>query len=86
EEQAFGERLRSALTAHGLLLDQALADGSVEAAAAKVASLLPNPLVIVDLTSRRVMAERTPAPAAIDDAGWRAVTEGEGGQQFLDLA
>ncbi|QCI67633.1 helix-turn-helix domain-containing protein [Phreatobacter stygius] len=86
EEQAFGERLRSALTAHGLLLDQALADGSVEAAAAKVASMLPNPLVIVDLTSRRVLTQHSPLPLEIDDITWQAMTAGEGGQQFLDLA
>jgi purine catabolism regulator len=86
EEQAFGQRLRSALTAHGQLLDQVLADGSVQAAAAKVMSLLPNPLVIADLTSRRVLACRSPFPDLADDAAWRAAVDGDGRRQFLDLA
>jgi DNA-binding PucR family transcriptional regulator len=86
EEQAFGERLRSALTAHGLLLDQVLADGSLEAAAAKVTSLLPNPLVIADLTTRRVLANRSPFPDLADDPAWRAAVDGDGRRQFLDLA
>jgi DNA-binding PucR family transcriptional regulator len=86
EEQAFGQRLRSALTAHGQLLDQVLADGSVEAAAAKVMSLLPNPLVIVDLASRRVLACRSPFPDLADDAAWHAAVDGDGRRQFLDLA
>ena len=86
EEQAFGQRLRSALTAHGQLLDQVLADGSVEAAAAKVMSLLPNPLVIADLTSRRVLACRSPFPDLADDAAWHAAVGGDGRRQFLDLA
>jgi DNA-binding PucR family transcriptional regulator len=86
EEQAFGQRLRSALTAHGLLLDQVLADGSLEAAAAKVMSLLPNPLVIADLTTRRVLADRSPFPDLADDPAWRAAVDGDGRRQFLDLA
>jgi DNA-binding PucR family transcriptional regulator len=85
EEQAFGQRLRGALSAHGLLLDQVLADGSLEAAAVKVMSLLPNPLVIVDLTTRRVLADRSPLPDLADDRAWRAAVDGDG-RQFLDLA
>lgn len=86
QEQAFGQHLRSALTAHGLLLDQVLADGSVEAVAEKVMSLLPNPLVIVDLTSRGVLAYRSPFPEVADDPTWRAAVDGDGRRQFLDLA
>jgi DNA-binding PucR family transcriptional regulator len=86
EEQAFGQQLRSALTAHGSLLDQVLAGGSVEAVAAKVMSLLPNPLVIADLTSRRVLASRSPFPDLVDDAAWCAAVDGDGRGQFLDLA
>jgi purine catabolism regulator len=86
EEQAFGRHLRSALTAHSLLLDQVLADGSVEAVAAKVMSLLPNPLVIADLTSGRVLACRSPFPDLADDPAWCAAVDGNGRRQFLDLA
>jgi DNA-binding PucR family transcriptional regulator len=86
EEQAFGQHLRSALTAHGLLLDQVLADGSLEAAAAKVMSLLPKPLVIADLTTGRVLADRSPFPDLADDPAWRAALNGDGRRQFLDLA
>jgi DNA-binding PucR family transcriptional regulator len=86
EEQAFGQQLRSALTAHGSLLDQVLAGGSVEAVAAKVMSLLPNPLVIADLTSRRVLACRSPFPDLVDDPAWCAAIDGDGRGQFLDLA
>jgi DNA-binding PucR family transcriptional regulator len=86
EEQAFGQRLRSALTAHGSLLDQVLAGGSVEAVAATVMSLLPNPLVIADLTSRRVLACRSPFPDLVDDPAWCAAIDGDGRGQFLDLA
>ena len=86
EEQAFGQQLHSALTAHGSLLDQVLAGGSVEAVAAKVMSLLPNPLVIVDLTSRRVLACRSPFPDLVDDPAWCATIDGDGRGQFLDLA
>ena len=86
EEQAFGQRLRSALTAHGLLLDQVLADGSLEAAADNVMSLLPNPLVIVDLAGRRVLAQCSPFPHLVDDAAWRTAVDGDGRRQFFDLA
>jgi DNA-binding PucR family transcriptional regulator len=86
EEQAFGKHLRSALTAHGLLLDQVLTDGSVEAVAAKVMSLLPNPLVIADLTTRCVLADRSPFPDLADDPAWCAAVDGDGRHQFLDLA
>jgi DNA-binding PucR family transcriptional regulator len=86
EEQAFGEQLRSALTAHGSLLDQVLAGDSVEAVAAKVMSLLPNPLVIADLTSRRVLACRSPFPDLVDDPAWCAAIDGDGRGQFLTLA
>lgn len=86
EEQTFGARLRSALTAHQSLLDQVLTSGSVEMAATKVGSMLSNPLVIVDLTSWRVLSEQSPAPGVIDDAAWRAAMAGEDAQQFLDLA
>jgi len=86
EEQAFGARLRSALTAHQSLLDQVLAGGSVEMAAAKAGSMLPNPLVIVDLTSWRVLSEHSPVPTMVDDAGWRMAIAGESAPQFLELA
>jgi purine catabolism regulator len=86
EEQAFGERLRGVLAAHGTLLDQVLGDASVAAAAAMVASLLPDPPVIVDLTARRVMSERSPLPALADDEAWRAAIAGDLGRQFLDIA
>ena len=86
EEQAFGARLRSALAAHQSLLDQVLASGSVELAASKAGSMLPNPLVIVDLTSWRVLSEHSPTPAVIDDADWRGALAGEDARQFLDLA
>ena len=86
EEQAFGQQLRSALTAHGSLLDQVLAGDSVEAVAAKVISLLPNPLVVVDLTSRRVLACHSPFPDLVDDPAWCAEIDGDGRGQFLGLA
>ena len=86
EEQAFGQQLRSALTAHGSLLDQVLAGASVEAVATKVISLLPNPLVVVDLTSRRVLACRSPFPDLVDDPAWCAEIDGDGRGQFLGLA
>jgi DNA-binding PucR family transcriptional regulator len=86
EEQAFGERLSGALAAHGALLDQVLADESVAAAAAMVASLLPNPPVVVDLTARRVMTERSPLPALVDDEAWRMAVAGDLGRQFLAIA
>ncbi|MDB5360595.1 MAG: PucR family transcriptional regulator [Rhodospirillales bacterium] len=86
EEQAFGERLRGALAAHGALLDQVLADESVAAAATMVASLLPHPPVIVDLTARRVMSERSPVPALVDDEAWHAALAGDLGRQFLEIA
>ncbi|GGF39635.1 PucR family transcriptional regulator [Aliidongia dinghuensis] len=86
EEQAFGERLRAALVAHGALLDQVLADESVSAAAAMVEAMLPHPPVIVDLTTRRVMAERSPLPDLLDDAAWRTAVTEDLGPQFLELA
>jgi GAF domain-containing protein len=86
EEQAFGERLRGVLAAHGALLDQVLADESVAAAAAMVASLLPEPPVIVDLTARRVMSERSPVPTLVDDEAWRAAIADDLGRQFLEIA
>jgi purine catabolism regulator len=86
EEHAFGERLRGALAAHGALLDQVLADESVAAAAAMVASMLPHPPVIVDLTARRVMADRSPLPALVDDDAWRAAIADDLGRQFLEIA
>jgi purine catabolism regulator len=86
EEQAFGERLRAALAAHAALLDQVLADASVAAAAAMAASLLPDPLVIVDLTARRVMSERSPVPHLVEDAAWQAAIAGDLGRQFLEIA
>ncbi len=86
EEQAFGERLRQALDAHASLLDQVLSNGSVEAVAAKAVSMLPNPFVIVDLTARRVLAERSPTPETIDDERWRAAASGPDASQFLEYA
>ena len=86
EEQAFGERLRAALAAHGALLDQVLTDESVAAAARMVASLLPDPPVIVDLMARRVMSERSPLPALIEDEDWRAALADDLGPQFLEIA
>lgn len=86
DERAFGMRLRGALTAHRLLLDQALSNGSVEAAAAQAMSLLPNPVVVVDLASRQVIGNQSPAPGDIDEATWRAALAGEAGQALLELA
>ena len=86
EAQAFGERLHGALAAHGALLDQVLADASVAAAAAMVAALLPDPPVIVDLTARRVMSERSPMPALIDDEAWRIAIADDLAAQFLEIA
>jgi len=86
EEQAFGERLSGALAAHGALLDQVLADESVAAAARMVASLLPDPPVIVDLMARRVMSERSPLPMLIEDEAWRAAIADDLGPQFLEIA
>ena len=86
EEQAFGERLSAALAAHGALLDQVLTDESVAAAARMVASLLPDPPVIVDLMARRVMSDRSPLPALIGDEDWRAAIADGLGPQFLEIA
>ncbi|HEV2673060.1 MAG TPA: helix-turn-helix domain-containing protein [Aliidongia sp.] len=86
EEQAFGERLRGVLSAHGALLDQVLGDGSVAAAATMVASLLPNPPVIVDLTARRVMSVRSSLPTLVDDDAWQAAIADDLGGQFLEIA
>jgi DNA-binding PucR family transcriptional regulator len=85
EEQAFGQRLKGALAAHGDLLDQVLADGSVEATAARVGALIASPLIVVDMTSRRIHARQSPVPE-LSDADWCAALDAETGRQFFELA
>jgi DNA-binding PucR family transcriptional regulator len=86
EEQAFGQRLKGALAAHGDLLDQVLADGSVEATAERVMDLITNPLLVVDMTSRRIHARLSPVAIQVGDDAWCAEMDGEAGRQFFDLA
>jgi purine catabolism regulator len=71
-EKRASERLERALTAHTSLLEHVLSDGSVSSLAAMVGRLLPNPLVVVDLTANQVIAGRSPLAGDFDDAAWQA--------------
>ncbi len=85
-ERGAAERLQKVLTAHASLMSKVLSDGSVASATAMVETVLPNPIVVVDLTANLVVAGRSPKPDKIDDATWREEINRGVNRQFLRIA
>lgn len=66
------ERLNRALATHTSMLEHVLSDGSVSSLASMAGRVLPDPLVVVDLTVNQVIAGRSPALDTFDDEAWQA--------------
>lgn len=85
-ERAQSERLRRMLAVNETLLARALAGDSLTSLLATMEALLPEPLVVVDLTTRDVFAHRSPAPEVIGEPQWRRFARRKAASLLLDLA
>ena len=85
-ERALSQRLQKVLAAHSLLMRKVLSDGSVASATQMIETLLPNPIVVVDLTANLVVGGRSPDPAALATPAWREAVAGDLRRRFLRLA
>lgn len=70
------ERLQAALQAQASLLQQVLSGGTTASLAARLADLVPSPIVVVDFAGNSLMAGRSPDKATFDDDAWREAVEG----------
>ncbi len=80
------DRLKRALTTHTSLLEHVLTDGSVSSLSAMVGALLPNPVVVVDLTTSQIVAGRSPDPDRFDDAAWQEAAQNRFARQLTRAA
>lgn len=85
-ERAQAQRLQNVLAAHSSLMRKVLSDGSVASATQMIETLLPNPIVAVDLTANLVVAGRSPDAAQVGHEAWREAMNGELRRKFLKLA
>jgi len=85
-EQLAGEKLQKALQAQTSLLNQALAEPSVSALAARVGVILPNPTLVVDFAANLVVAHRSPDPSVFSDVDWEQSADTVMHQQILKAA
>lgn len=65
------EGLRQALARQTQLLDHLLGEGSLGVLAERVGALFPDPVLVVDLGDKRIIAGRSPDPALFSDEDWQ---------------
>lgn len=85
-ERAQSERLRRVLAVNESLLARALAGESMLTLLGTVEALLPEPLVVVDLTTHTVLARRSPAPDVVSEPDWRRFVRRKAAGMLMELA
>ncbi len=77
-------KLRHLLQIHAELMEQVLAGGALGPVTRTIESLLPEPLLVVDLTSNVVLPGRSPEPARVTDERWREGLQTRGARYVAD--
>jgi PucR C-terminal helix-turn-helix domain/GGDEF-like domain/GAF domain len=83
--QAQARHLRGVLELHATAMERVLAGGTAGDLAALAGASLSLPLLLVDFTTNRALADRSPIPAMLDDGAWQALLEGDGYRHFASL-
>lgn len=79
------DRLKQVFTAHTLLLEHVLSDGSAVSLSDLVREILSDPLVVVDLTDNQLIAGRSPDRDFKTDEAWQAAVSGVYSQQIMKV-
>lgn len=85
-ERAQSERLRRMLAVNDSLLGRALAGDPLTTLLATIEALLPDPFLVIDLTTRTIHARRSPTPGTISAAAWQRFVRRKGAPMLLTLA
>lgn len=85
-ERAQSDRLRRVLAVNESLLARALAGDSMLNLLATVEALVPEPLIVVDLTKQTVLARRSPAADVVSEPEWQRLIRRKGARMLMDLA
>jgi purine catabolism regulator len=85
-ERAQSERLRRTLAVNESLLARALAGDSLTNLLGTVEVLLPEPFLVVDLTTHSILARRSPAQNMINAVDWQRFVRRKAARLLMDLA
>ena len=85
-ERAQSDRLRRMLAVNENLLASAFAGDSLASLLGTVAAILPEPLVLLDLTTRDVFAHRSPAADVLTEQQWQRFIRRKSAPLLADLA
>jgi sugar diacid utilization regulator len=84
-EQDRAQRLHRTVEISAGLMENVLAEHSMEAVVGMVAAVLPHPLIIADLAAGTFNVRRSPAPKLLSDGEWKRMVIGELGPAIVDL-
>jgi DNA-binding PucR family transcriptional regulator len=84
-EQDRTQRLRRTVAISTELMENVLAEHSLEAVVGMVAAILPHPLIIADLAAGTFNVRRSPAPKVLGEGEWKRVVVEELGSAIADL-
>ncbi|MFO0997116.1 MAG: helix-turn-helix domain-containing protein [Alphaproteobacteria bacterium] len=77
-------KMRHLLEIHAELMEQVLAGGTLASLMRTIEALLPEPVVVVDLTSNVVLPGRSPEPARVPDEHWREAVRTRGARKIAE--
>lgn len=84
-EQERAQRLRRTVEISTELMENVLAEHSMEAVVGMVAAILPYPLIIADLAAGTFNVRRTPAPRVLSESEWKRIVTEKLGPAIADL-
>ena len=84
-EQDRAQRLRRTVEISSELMENVLAEHSMEAVVGMVAAVLPYPLIIADLAAGTFNIRRTPAPKVLSEGEWKRIVIEKLGPAVVDL-
>ncbi len=84
-EQDRAQRLRRTIEISTELMENVLAEDSMDAVVGMVASVLPYPLIIADLAAGTFNVRRSPAPKSLSEGEWKRIVSQHLGSAITEL-
>jgi DNA-binding PucR family transcriptional regulator len=84
-EQDRAQRLHRTIEVCNELMESVLAEDSMEATVAKVAAVLPYPLIMADFAAGTFNVRRSPAPTILSEGEWKRIVSDQLGPAITEL-
>lgn len=84
-ERLLRAKMERALELRTGLMQQVMAGATLEATIAMVQTILPEPMLVIDLIHDRIFTNRSPNPSEISESAWRTLVRGPAARSLREL-